>query len=151
MYSVNSNILDIQIQTKGSAVYAARHILASINPTDVFYINPCEIPVSSNGARTANLDADDEIEFNKSKQSTLILKNEKLTIIPNPNKGNFYIQTNLQDLKRLELWSMDGKFIRVVNYVNYEEMNLKEIEKGVYILKAISCKGSTFINKLVIQ
>jgi hypothetical protein len=57
MYSVNSNILDIQIQTKGSAVYTARHILASINPEDVFYFNPCEIPVSSNGARIANLDA----------------------------------------------------------------------------------------------
>lgn len=154
MYSENSIILTILILTiftKGSAVYLARKILSSINPTDVFYFNPCEIPVSSNGSRIANLDVDDEIEFNKSKQSTPNIKNETLKIIPNPNNGSFNLETNLQEIKRLELWSIDGKFMQVLNYVNYQEINLKGIEKGVYILKAISSKGSTFINKLVIQ
>jgi hypothetical protein len=137
--------------TKGSAVYTARHILASINPTDVFYINPCEIPVSSNGARIAKLDADDEIEFNKSKQSSPIVKNEKLTIIPNPNNGYFYIQTNLQDLKRVELWSIDGKFIQELNYIKNQEVFVKEIDKGMYVLKAIDTNGKFFISKLIIQ
>jgi len=152
MHSINSYILEILIQTKDSAVYLARKILSSINPTDVFYCNSCEVPSTSNiGARTMPLDPEDVIEFSKTYQPKQTIKIKEFTIKPNPNNGNFYIETSDKDISNLELWSIEGKFIQTIIYQKGVEINLINIQKGIYLIKATNKKGELFISKLIKQ
>lgn len=137
--------------TKGSAVYTARHILASINPSDVFYFNPCEIPVSNNGARIAPLDVDDEIEFNKSKPLNLPNKKAYLQIIPNPNNGKFFIDSSNENSSILEIFSVEGKKLLNLIYLKNQEYDLSFLSKGIYILTISDNNGFITTQKLIIQ
>ena len=97
------------------------------------------------------LDPEDVIEFSKTYRQKQIVKTKEFTIKPNPNNGNFYIETTDQDISNLELWSIEGKFIQNMPYQKGAEVNLIEIEKGIYLIKATNKKGELFISKLIIQ
>jgi len=76
-------------------------------------------------------------------------QNKELIIRPNPNNGNFIIESSDQEISNVELWSIEGKFIQNLTYQKGVELNLLNIEKGIYVIKATSKIGVLFIGKLI--
>lgn len=61
------------------------------------------------------------------------------------------ILTTDKDISNLELWTIEGKFIQNISYQKGAEVNLIDIEKGIYVIKATNKKGELFISKLIKQ
>ncbi len=155
MYSVNSNILDIQIQTKGNAVITARSILASLNPTDIFYRNTCEQTATVNGNRVALLDPEDEIDLNRNKKVEIQNKHLSYSILPNPTSGivKIIVEGIDDSKKQLQILSSEGKSLNEILFVgNNQELDLSNFDNGLYLIKICDlASGKTYLNKLILN
>ena len=67
-------------------------------------------------------------------------KKAEVNLFPNPNNGNFYIQTNLAQLKKIDVFNSSGQLV----YSNSNKtflapaklnLNLKHLISGIYTLK----------------
>lgn len=72
---------------------------------------------------------------------------EQLLVYPNPSMGSVNIQ--FEDMRRIELISMDGKCHRNLE-VNGSNCQVDGLEKGVYLVRVISAEGVTAIKVVVL-
>ncbi|WP_298556129.1 spondin domain-containing protein [uncultured Algibacter sp.] len=104
-----------------------------------------------NGNRMATI----TFTLNNSTLSTEPIKPiESLKIYPNPSNGNVTI-SNIQnvDLKTIEIYSVIGKLMKIIQVKNQSKLNLdlSQFNKGMYLLKTLNRSGSSFTQKLVID
>jgi hypothetical protein len=141
--------------TKGNAVITARSILASLNPTDIFYRNACEQTATVNGNRVALLDPDDEIDLNRNKKVELRNKQLSFSILPNPTSGivKIIVEGINDSKKQLQILSSDGKSLNEIVFVgNNQELDLSKFENGLYLIKITDiATGTKYLNKLILN
>ena len=80
---------------------------------------------------------------------------EDISIYPNPNNGNFIIETPLINKsgnnKHADIYSLTGKLIYTSELnTEFTDIELKEISKGIYFIH-ITIKNTTYIKKLIIK
>ncbi len=78
-----------------------------------------------------------------------------INIYPNPNKGNFFIETpfikNNRNETYTDIYTLTGKRIHTTALNNeFTDIELKEISKGIYFIH-ITIKNTTYIKKLIIK
>ena len=141
--------------TKGNAVITARSILASLNPTDIFYRNACEQTATVNGNRVAPLDPEDEIDLNRNKKVELRNKHLLFSILPNPSTGSVkIIVEGINDSKKqLQILSSEGKSLNEIVFVgNKQDLDLSKFDNGLYLIKITDiASGTTYLNKLILN
>jgi len=75
-------------------------------------------------------------------------------IVPNPSNGQFAVRFNGQvNVNSIQVFSMDGKqvhFMSVGQTTQQIEMDLNELDKGVYFLQ-INSEQNRVVEKIVIQ
>jgi hypothetical protein len=135
--------------TKGSGVHLARKILSGINPKDNNYLNACEMQTDQNGMRIAALEQEDEEEFSKMVQEPPEKNFVRFSIKPNPNNGICKIEFPLQQISRVELYGIEGKYIQVLPVSNDGVLDLQPQAKGAYVLKLIEKNGNVQSSKLI--
>jgi len=101
-----------------------------------------------------------QVDFNgKSTYSKVIaiensaLKDE-LQLFPNPAKNSVQIKDiNAMDIESIRLTNMDGVELRIeaVSTSVGLEINLKEVESGVYLVQTSLVDGSNYTNRLMVQ
>jgi len=77
-----------------------------------------------------------------------IIQNPEINIYPNPSAKNVNIDCPYS-IKTVSIYDLNGKII-YNSSVNCNSTNIKNLEKGIYILKVVTEK-LTFIERLVIQ
>lgn len=83
----------------------------------------------------------------------MISKNIKLSIFPNPTKGNLFIETNQRNpIIKLEIYDMSGKLVyfKTNLYNSLIELSLTHLNKGSYHIKGNTI-NEVFNSKIVID
>ena len=79
--------------------------------------------------------------------------NENLSykIYPNPVDNILYIETEIRGNKTIELFSNEGKLLKVKQmFKNKENMDLSDINNGIYILR-ITQENNNIMKKIIIK
>ncbi|MBC7864379.1 MAG: T9SS type A sorting domain-containing protein, partial [Bacteroidia bacterium] len=69
---------------------------------------------------------------------------DNFSVFPNPSQNNVKIQSSEKNLKKIELYSLQGKLIseNTFSALNSEmDLNVSEVEPGMYILKIYTSDG----------
>ena len=135
--------------TKGSAVHLARKILSGINPEDSHYLNGCELQTDQTGSRMSMMEPEDEHELGKTYREAQTNTQAVFFIIPNPNQGICKIDYPINQIAKLELYGVEGKFIQEIPFSTLGEINFNAQPKGVYILKLTNKKGEVISSKII--
>ncbi len=127
-----------------------------------FYINgitTCENSIATNGSLQANYLASDPslvpnnsflIHFRQSELNSIDTNLKSISIIPNPNIGNFII-SSLDAKSDLIIYDLSGQKIHEQQVNNDEFINLKFIAKGIYFATIKTNKIVYKTVKLVIK
>ncbi|MDO6597117.1 spondin domain-containing protein [Oceanihabitans sp. 2_MG-2023] len=77
---------------------------------------------------------------------------EKVTIFPNPTKGDFTI-SNASALEAIEIYNVLGKLVKTIIIKNNSkiELNLSYLNKGMYLVKLKDAIGNSKTQKLILQ
>ena len=70
------------------------------------------------------------------------------SIYPNPANSKVYVKTTGK-LVKLQLYSVEGKFVKEVNYTN--ELDLEGISDGTYLLKIVDSNNEVAIKRLIVS
>jgi hypothetical protein len=144
----------------GEAVFIARSVLMSyydyIDWDDMIICNP-ETATDYSNARRANPHATPTIDntvINKLIENSSINNNADLLLYPNPSSEYISIH-NLSDASILQVnfISMNGEIAKsyvTTNDSKFISVNIKEMNKGIYLVNIIFEDGSTKIIKLEI-
>ncbi len=75
--------------------------------------------------------------------------NQQITIYPNPNNGNFIIETNITEKQTLQVFDLNGRLVLSQNISDKTEINASGLNEGIYNL---TIKNSTGLanKKLII-
>ncbi len=75
---------------------------------------------------------------------------KKILVFPNPNNGifNIKLQNNIEN--DILIYSLDGKLVFNNKFKDFCELNLRNLEKGIYLVKVIS-KDGIATEKLIIE
>jgi hypothetical protein len=65
--------------------------------------------------------------------------NNQVFIFPNPVSEKLFIQTNNLNIENIECFGADGQLLQ--RYGNVQEISVKELPKGIYLLRVITDKG----------
>jgi len=74
-----------------------------------------------------------------------------MLLYPNPNNGNFTIDIENIENATIEIYNLSGQLIlKEIVFKNVTQIDLKEYQKGLYIVKIIS-DNKVAIKKIVYQ
>lgn len=63
------------------------------------------------------------------------VKNQKITVYPNPVKGDQFFISGIDKNETVKVYSLTGQLLQTINNVNdKEQVNLKKLSKGVYFI-----------------
>ncbi len=79
--------------------------------------------------------------------NTFDKSNDKIVIYPNPNNGNFEIQTK-ENFKEILVFDISGKQIKA--QINQNNLNI-EVQSGIYILKCTLENDEVIHKKLIVK
>jgi hypothetical protein len=131
---------------KGPAVFAARALMLKINPNSASYINPCEtVQADENNQRTGapivweyEYDPSEEHDMDYLlgiEQSNSAFANE-LKLYPNPSNSMITLES-AELITKVEISNTLGQVILIDNgaVANIKSFNLKDLPKGLYLIK----------------
>ena len=132
--SANVLINDVLVGTINYKNTVSKHTFPVNNVTGNFVIKI--VNTTTDGDRFAI----DDLSWTCGTLSTReITKENTFAIYPNPVKNNelFVKGTNLNAIKKAEIFDLNGKLIKTISqpFKNGNKIDLQEIEKGMYILK----------------
>lgn len=93
------------------------------------------------------------------KSSTLGVSNvnplENIKLYPNPSKGIFTI-SNLRniDIKSIEIYNILGRLVKELRHLNNDkniQVNMTNLNQGIYLLKLNTIDGISFKHKLIVK
>ena len=88
------------------------------------------------GGNGNNRVADDDITSINGKPTQFNSLSKKITVGPNPNKGNFWFTVNGIEKETIAtLYTIDGKQIQQFRIVNHQQQKVNNIRTGIYLLK----------------
>src|SRR4030095_4536651 len=74
--------------------------------------------------------------------------NQKITVGPNPNNGNFWFTVNGIEKETLALlYTIDGKYVQQFRVTNLQRQQVNGLRNGIYILKVDELK----VVRIVVQ
>lgn len=75
----------------------------------------------------------------------------KLNIYPNPSNGNFYIESNQTNISSITIYNLTGMMVYNITCKNmYMQIDLSELNNGVYFVNTILENGITKNSKIII-
>jgi hypothetical protein len=129
---------------KGPAVFAARAIMLKINPNSTSFINPCEtVQADENNQRTAApIVYEYEYDPTEAHDMDELLKQDnnnfanELKLYPNPSNSLITLETT-ELITKVEISNALGQVILIDNgsATNRKSFNLKDLPKGLYLIK----------------
>jgi len=74
------------------------------------------------------------------------------SLYPNPATNQIYVRTNLAQSFDLKIYAINGVEVFHKKYhSNYAQINLQELEAGVYLVKILDENGKQNVQKLIVQ
>ncbi len=129
---------------KGPAVFAARALMVKLNPKASSFINVCEtVQADENNQRTASPIVY-EYEYDPTEEHDMdeLLKQDynsfakELKLYPNPSNSVVTLES-AESITRVEISNTLGQVILIDNgsVANIKSFNLKDLPKGLYLIK----------------
>jgi hypothetical protein len=129
---------------KGPAVFAARALMVKLNPNAPSFINVCEtVQGNENNQRTtAPIVYEYEYDPTEAHDMDELLKQDnssfdnELKLYPNPSNSMITIESSAL-ITRVEISNTLGQIILIDNgsATNRKSFNLKDLPKGLYLIK----------------
>jgi hypothetical protein len=129
---------------KGPAVFAARALMVKLKPNAPSFINVCEtVQADENNQRTASpivyeyeydpTEVHDMDELLKQDNSNFA---NELKLYPNPSNSMITLES-AESITRVEISNTLGQVILIDNGIaaNIKSFNLKDLPKGLYLIK----------------
>jgi len=80
-----------------------------------------------------------------------VILNKQITIYPNPSQGKFRVfNESIQVIKSVEIFDLNGKSLKFYNKDFKDEFELKDFEKGIFLLK-LDLGDVSIVKKLLIS
>lgn len=98
-----------------------------------------------NGSNTSTFYFDDVTQT--STLSTTIFSIDDTRIFPNPVKNSLSIQSNTQQISKVEIYSVLGKKLKVIQQ-NFKAIAIDDLSSGLYLLKVYS-ENQSFTTKIL--
>ncbi|MEN8126077.1 MAG: right-handed parallel beta-helix repeat-containing protein [Bacteroidota bacterium] len=76
-----------------------------------------------------------------------IFEENTLLVFPNPVTNSFRLSSNDLNIKKLELYDIQGKLIK--SFENKDSYSIEGIEKGIYILNIKTVEGNNIYKKII--
>jgi|GEM_PF-1063943 len=124
-YTVNINSL----ANEHNVMFCWKFMADPINPGNNLYIDNINITQSSTGIEQ-------------------IINNTDVTIYPNPNTGNFVVETNTTEKQTVQLYDVNGKLVLTQTINGKVTIDANNLALGVYNLSVIGNEG--VVNKKLI-
>lgn len=133
----------------GTIVYAARNLYNAITHEIHKFDNACDD--GSTLTRGVNKQVG-MIRLKQPKSKSIIIANHSIFIYPNPAKSLVNITTK-HIISRVELINVLGNTIKSfpVNKVKFVQLNIRELHKGVYLVKITTLNNGILTQKLIIE
>ena len=91
-------------------------------------------------------------KFDPNPLSVNEFNNTNFVLFPNPNDGNFNIKTTENnEILRVEVYDLLGKIINTQEIKPNQNINIYNLNKGVYLLKVITENGNTKTLKMIVN
>lgn len=96
---------------------------------------------------------DPDLGFGKSSTKRTTAENNTNTIYPNPNNGNFTLQSNGSPIVRYEVYNSKGKVIqnKTVNESKRQNVNLANAPAGMYMVRIYTKSNQVVFKRVVIK
>ena len=131
---------------QGRGVYAARVLLSYVDEEVVDYRSRCE-EMESPGEGDAK-----RLRTNTTTSTKTPGPEQPIGIYPNPNKGSFWVKTNLKSPMLVEIFNQIGERLFVTQITGSRQTELSPgLSKGLYVCKVSEAGGAVYQTKLVIQ
>jgi PKD repeat protein len=127
------------------------------NPTEIYYLimdwDYYDVTlVVSNEFGSDSLIKDDYIEVIPENVNEKILTNQNVKLFPNPNDGNFTISIPASADAEVNIIDLQGRSVLYDKISGSQQINVKSIERGIYIVKIFDTEsGSQVIKRLIIR
>jgi hypothetical protein len=77
-------------------------------------------------------------------------KNNQISIYPNPNNGNFIIETNAIEIQMLQIFDIAGKTALCQNINGKTNINVNSLDNGIYFIQ-VKTSENVSITKIIVQ
>lgn len=134
--------LEVQLKDEDFATMANQDIPFNIYNTQL--INTREERQEVVGLFTVSVIEDGLV----SNAEVLEVRESKL-LYPNPARNTVYIQPSTWNIESIEIYTIQGQLLEIVEATNVEEIAVESLEKGLYIFK-INTDTQTLIEKITL-
>lgn len=73
---------------------------------------------------------------------------ESIAVYPNPSNGVFTVSEN-NAASRVQVYDLTGKLVRQFDYAADQWYDIRDLQRGAYLVKLIDRQGAEMINRLV--
>ncbi len=78
-------------------------------------------------------------------------ENIHFSLYPNPAQSSISIRTNSKDKYQLKVYAINGSLVKHLQVNNNDKVDIKSLNKGIYILQLTDNKGNSSFKKLIKQ
>jgi hypothetical protein len=148
-------------QVSGTITTLTNYFVSPTSPSIVFkagnsitFSPLTEIKASSTSNFTAKIEACSSTRVSSkevAKEAQMIKEEEKINLFPNPTKEVITISTQNSDLKKITLFSIDGKMVynQEIEKSNSFQLNIGTYQNGIYLAIIETQEGKVFREKIV--
>ncbi len=86
--------------------------------------------------------------FNTTPTSTNEVVWEAIEVYPNPSNGIFTVSEN-NAAARVQIYDLTGKLVRQFDYAADQWYDIRDLQRGAYLVKLVDRQGADMINRLV--
>lgn len=129
----------------GNIIYAIRNLYNAITGSINQFEDNCDANTQSRGASQETK----MIRLKQPRAKQSIVKDGNIVLYPNPTRNIINIIS--PNIKAIEVVDIMGKVVlqKSINNMGQTSLSVSELQKGVYIVKAINAEGKTLISKLI--
>lgn len=110
-----------------------------------------EIKANSTSNFTAKIEACSPSSRKTNEKEKELIEEEKLTLYPNPTNEIITISTNNSNLKKISVYSIEGKMVydKEIEKTNSHQLNVSSFQNGIYLALIETVEGKVYKEKII--
>jgi len=147
------NVSHFNIQRSGNGIdfYAINKVNAKNESYNEYSFTDLQPLNGRSYYRIEAVDKDGKITYSKTMQTTLNIKPETLNVYPNPARN--VVNVISKNIQQINIIDFTGRTLIQQNFNNTNniKLNVKNLSKGIYLLRVVDVKGNVQTKKMIVE